>query len=297
VKTCVIFNPAARGHKAGRFREHLGSLSAQCSLKPTYAPGAGRALAAEAVQEGFELIVAAGGDGTLNEVVNGMGDVAEGYARACLGVLPLGTINVFARELGMPTSLEAAWAVLRKGREMQIDLAEAEYTSAAGKPERRRFAQMAGAGLDSRAIELVDLEQKKRIGGLAYVVAGCKAMREPKAQIVATDGEQTVAGELILIGNGRFYGGSHALFPRADLRDGLLEVSVFPRAGWGSLVRCGLGLLLKQLYTAGGAKHFQAASVQLYSASEIPFHVDGENAGRLPVRFTVRPKALRVITV
>ena len=296
MKTCVIFNPAARGHKANRFREHLSSLSAQCALKPTYAPGAGRVLAAEAVREGFELIVAAGGDGTLNEVLNGIGDVPEGYARACLGVLPLGTINVFARELGMPTGLEAAWDVLQKGRETQIDLPEAEFTGAAGKTERRGFAQMAGAGLDSRAIDLVDLEQKKRIGGLAYVVAGFKAIRETKAQIVATDGQQTVAGELVLIGNGRFYGGSYELFPGADLRDGLLEVSIFPRAGLGSLVRCGWGLLLKQLYTTGGAKHFRAASVQLYSASEIPFHVEGENAGRLPVRFSIRPKALRVIT-
>jgi diacylglycerol kinase family enzyme len=70
MKICVIFNPAARGAKAARFRDHLGSLSAQCALKPTYAVGSGRGLAAEAVREGFELIVAAGGDGTLNEVLN-----------------------------------------------------------------------------------------------------------------------------------------------------------------------------------------------------------------------------------
>src|SRR5690242_17817331 len=98
MRICVIFNPAARGEKSARFREHLGTLSAECVLKPTYAPGAGRALAAEAVREGFELIVAAGGDGTVNEVLNGLGDEPEGFARACLGVLPLGTVNVFARE-------------------------------------------------------------------------------------------------------------------------------------------------------------------------------------------------------
>src|SRR5438477_10710155 len=107
MKTCVIFNPAARGEKANRFREHLGALSAQCALKPTYAAGAGRALASEAVREGFELIVAAGGDGTVNEVVNGIGDEPNGFANVRLGVLPLGTINVFAKELGMPGNFAA----------------------------------------------------------------------------------------------------------------------------------------------------------------------------------------------
>src|SRR3989442_11173154 len=108
MRTCVIFNPAARGEKASRFREHLGALSAQCTLKPTYAAGAGRSLAAEAVREGFELIVAAGGDGTVNEVLNGIGDATDGFARACMGVLPLGSVNVFAKELGMPTNFNSA---------------------------------------------------------------------------------------------------------------------------------------------------------------------------------------------
>ena len=294
MKTCVIFNPAARGEKASRFRDHLGTLSAQCALKPTYAAGAGRALASEAVREGFELIVAAGGDGTVNEVVNGIGDEPAGFTNVCLGVLPLGTVNVFAKELGMPNNFTAAWAILQKGREILIDLPEAEHT-VAGQTQRRFFAQMAGAGLDSRAIELVDLEQKKRIGALAYVVAGWKALRSPKPQIVVSAGQESMGGELVLVGNGRFYGGTYRLFPSADLRDGLLEVSVFPKADWGALVRCGWGLLTDKLYTAGGVKHFRTASVHLYSASPVPFHVEGENAGFLPVHFSVRQQKLRVI--
>ena len=294
VKICVIFNPAARGEKAARFREHLGALSAQCALKPTYAVGAGRTLAAEAIREGFELVVAAGGDGTVNEVLNGIGDEPDGFARVCLGVLPLGTVNVFAKELGMPTKFGAAWEILQRGREMLIDLPEAEFT-AAGKTQRRCFAQMAGAGLDSHAIELVDWQQKKRIGALAYVVAGCKAVLGPRPQIVASNGEKSIGGELVLIGNGRFYGGTYRLFPGADLRDGLLEVSVFPKADWGGLLRCGWGLLTDQLYTAGGIKHFQTASLRLDCAAPVPFHVEGENAGFLPVRFSVRPQKLRVV--
>src|SRR5216117_3762717 len=99
MSTCVIFNPAARGEKAKQFADQLAMLSARVTLKPTYAAGAGRALAAEAVREGFETIVAAGGDGTVNEVLNGIGDEPDGFARTCFAVLPLGTVNVFAKEL------------------------------------------------------------------------------------------------------------------------------------------------------------------------------------------------------
>src|SRR5262245_60381897 len=89
MKTCVIFNPAARGEKARQFRDHLAALSTRVELRPTYAPGTGRALAAQAVRDGFESVVAAGGDGTLNEVLNGLGDVTDGFAKVRLGVLPL----------------------------------------------------------------------------------------------------------------------------------------------------------------------------------------------------------------
>ena len=88
VRTCVIFNPAARGDKAKRFRRHLDAIGTESTLKLTAAAGDARRLAAETIGEGFETIVAAGGDGTLNEVLNGMGDVPDGFERARLGVLP-----------------------------------------------------------------------------------------------------------------------------------------------------------------------------------------------------------------
>src|ERR1019366_3034695 len=113
--------------------------------------------------------------GTLNEVLNGIGDVANGFERARLAVLPLGTVNVFARELIMPTKLAAAWAVIRQGREMLIDLPAAEY-HVQGTSQRRYFAQMAGAGLDARAIEIVQWQLKKRIRPPGYVVGRLKAL-------------------------------------------------------------------------------------------------------------------------
>ena len=242
VRTCVIFNPAAQGEKARRFRRSLDAMGSQCALKGTTAPGDARRLAAEAVTDGFELVAAAGGDGTLNEVLNGIGDVPDGFERARFRVLPLGTVNVFARELGIPLGLDKAWEIIQRGRETSIDLPCVEY-GPPGARQRRFFAQLAGAGLDARAIELVNWPLKKKIGPLAYVVAGLKALLEKPASIIISAGAQTATGQLVLIGNGRLYGGTFKISPEADLRDGLLEVCVFPRANWFTLARCGPPLL------------------------------------------------------
>ena len=102
MRTCVIFNPAARGNKARHFRRWLDSVAAQCTLKPTAGPGDAQLLATQAVSENFELIVAAGGDGTVNEVLERHRRRAGRICRARLGVLPLGTVNVFAKELKIP---------------------------------------------------------------------------------------------------------------------------------------------------------------------------------------------------
>jgi diacylglycerol kinase family enzyme len=154
---------------------------------------------------------------------------------------------------------------------------------------------MAGAGVDARAVELVEWKHKKRVGYLAYVIAACKALGGPKAQIVVTDGRQSLAGEAVLIGNGRLYGGSFRVFPAADHTDGLLEVSLVRRATWWAVLRSGWGLLTRRLYTAGGVEHMRAETLNLFSALPVPFHVEGETVGHLPARFSVRRQALRVI--
>lgn len=290
---CVIFNPTAKGEKAKRFRRHLDMIGAECALKQTVAAGGARPLAAEAVREGFEVVVAAGGDGTLNEVLNGIGDVQDGFERARLGVLPLGTVNVFAKELGLPMGLKQSWQVLRDGKEKTIDLPCVEF-SAKGKVERRYFAQLAGAGLDARAIELVNWELKKKVGPLAYVWAGFEAMRVPPSQITATNGKEIATGELVMVGNGRFYGGRFKIFPGADLDDGLLEVCVFQKADLFTLVRSA------ELFLGGGppasvAKSFKAETLKLTSGSATALQVDGEIIGHLPATFTIQKKRLRVV--
>lgn len=293
MSTCVIFNPAARGDKARHFRRELDAIGAHCALKATTKAGDARRLAKEAVSEGFALIVAAGGDGTVNEVLNGIGDAPHGFARA-LGVLPLGTVNVFARELKIPLKVGRAWEVLQHGRESKIDLPRAEF-SANGIVQKRYFCQLAGAGLDARAIELVDWQHKKQVGKLAYVIAGLKAMCEKKPQITVRANGQTAKGELVLIGNGRFYGGSFAILPQADLCDGVLDICVLPRVNWWTLLRCGPGLLLRGKLPASAAQQLSAATFELTSESAAAFELDGEWVGKLPVTFSIEREKLRVV--
>jgi diacylglycerol kinase (ATP) len=294
MKICVIFNPAARGLKAAKFRSHLAALSSECTLKPTFVAGGGRALAAEAVREGFEIVVAAGGDGTVNEVLNGIGDVPESFARVRLAVLPLGTMNVFARELRLPTSFDRAWAVIKAGRESTIDLPMVEFV-VNGKSESRFFAQIAGAGWDSKAVELVNWEYKKKVGALAYVLSGLKALTKPLPKVVVSDGTRMLNGELVVIGNGQLYGWNWRLFPLADLRDGVLEVSVFPKLDIERLLRGTWGLFTNRLYETGAVQYLRAEKFTLSSEAQVAFHVEGENIGYLPATFSVKREALKVI--
>ncbi len=293
MRACVIFNPSAKGDKAKRFRRHLAEIGRESTLKLTTGPEDARRLAAEAVAEGFEVVVAAGGDGTVNEVLNGLGDAPQGFERARLGVLPLGTVNVFARELAIPMRLAAAWKAAQEGHEIRIDLPRVEY-AANGGTRRRFFAQLAGAGLDARAVELVQWELKKKLGVLAYVLAGLRAMRHSRPDIRAAAGPRAATGGLVLVGNGRLYGGPFRVFPKADLRDGLLEVCVFPKVNWMTLARCAGPLLLQGRLPASAAETLQAESLTLTSPSQTPLEVDGELIGQLPATFSVERSRLRV---
>jgi YegS/Rv2252/BmrU family lipid kinase len=294
VRACVIFNPTAKGDKARRFRLHLDAVAHDATLLLTTGPGDAGRLAAQAAQDGFDTVVAAGGDGTLNEVVNGLASQPGALASVRLGVLPLGTVNVFARELGLSLRFAEAWQTILQEREIRVDLPRAEW-SEAGARQVRFFCQLGGAGLDARAIKLVDWPLKKRIGPLAYVLAGVQALRETAAPITVSGADWQAAGELVLLGSGRRYGGAFQLFPEARLNDGLLHGCVFPHANWATLARVAPVLLLRGRLPESAVKRFHGTTFSLRAGGEVPFEVDGELAGRLPVTFHVAPQRLRVL--
>jgi YegS/Rv2252/BmrU family lipid kinase len=286
-KFFVIFNPAARGEKSRRLLQFLQTKAAQgaATLAATSGPGNARQLAAQAVQAGYSCIVAAGGDGTVNEVVNGIG-----RSGVPLGILPLGTVNVFTRELGISRNLGAAWAVIERGHVRTLDLPLARF----GDSERC-FVQLAGVGFDAAAVRTASWELKKRIGPLSYVWAGLKAMSDHHADVEVRAPGETARGVAVLIGNGRFYGGSFRLFPDARPDDGRLDVCVFETVNYFDVLRHGLSILRAAHVRARGVKYFQAAQITCTAPASVAVELDGEDVGQAPVEFTVAPQALRVV--
>ena len=211
-RICIIVNPAARGAKASIQR--LKRLTRNVVIRTTKGPGDAEAQTERAVAQGYGTIVAAGGDGTINEVVNGIGS-----APVALGILPMGTVNVIAMELGIPFDLVAAWKVIRAGKIRLIDEASANG---------HLFIQMAGVGLDAQIVERNSRQIKKVLGPLSYLLTATQvAAEKPPRLRVVSEGRPTVEGSFVLVGNGKLYGGPFSLFKEADMQDGLLDVCVF----------------------------------------------------------------------
>jgi diacylglycerol kinase family enzyme len=230
----------------------------------------------------------------VNEVVNGIGDAEGGFERVALGVIPLGTANVFARELKIPLRVKSAWRLLSGGSVRVVDVVRAEF-GVGGRRESRLFVQVAGAGLDARAVELVDWGLKKRTGFLAYVVAGVKALGERHPELAVTGDGREHRGELVLFGNGACYGGPFRLFPGAALADGKVGYRVFPRANWGTALRVAGRLLSGRFHGVAGSVEGGASVVEVRAEGRVPVELDGDLVGELPLRLEVLPGVLRVV--
>ena len=279
-RICIIANPAARGVKARL--EHLQRLTRNVVIKTTSGPGDAEAQTERAVAQGYETIVAAGGDGTINEVVNGIGT-----AHVALGILPMGTVNVFALELGIPFNLLAAWKVIRARKTRAIDLASANG---------HLFVQMAGVGADAQVVERNSRLVKQVLGPLSYLLTATQvAAEKPPRLRVFRDGQPTLEGSFVLVGNGRFYGGPFALFSEADMQDGLLDICVFRSMNYLALMRYLRGLLFGSLTKFTDVEYFKARHLVVKADRHVPLEADGELAGHAPVEFSVRRRKLRVI--
>jgi len=277
----VILNPAARGTRAGAQWKSIGDLPGNATIAATTERGEAKALAAQAVKRGFRTIVAAGGDGTVNEVVNGIAgsDVA-------LGVLPVGTMNVFAAEIGLPNKLKDAWRVILAGHTRKVDLARAN---------RQYFIQLAGVGLDAQVVKETSWEMKRSFGPLSYLVSAAQIAARKPPRLIAEANGKSYEGSFVLIGNGRYYGGPVQFFSEARVDDGLLDVLVFQKMGHLDIARY-LGTVLFGRHTSlPDVVYFQTEKLHVHSDVEVPVEVDGELATTLPVTFRIASRKLRVL--
>lgn len=282
-KTVVILNPAACGERAMRWRSRVEALARGCTVYATARPGEAQLMARRAADEGFEKIVAAGGDGTINEVVNGLAGSA-----ATLGLLPIGTLNVFAMELGLPWhNLGMCWEIIQGESTRLIDL-----PSASGK----YFVQLAGVGLDAQAVKETSAVLKRNFGPLSYLISAAQiATRQPPRLFIESENSALKEGSLVLIGNGRRYGGPFPFFKHAVLDDGLLDVVAFKQLGYLEIIKYLQDVFFSSDIRLPEVEYFQTRRLRVSSDQDVPVELDGELIGNCPVEFQMHERTLRVL--
>ena len=278
---CIILNPAAKGDQARKTADRMTKLVPEARIFLTENPGDGERLAKEAVAQGFQIIVAAGGDGTVNEVLNGIDP-----AKCALGILPVGTMNVLALELGISPDLERALAVIRNGRRRKVDL---------GYANGRRFLQLAGVGLDAEVVRKTHPEAKRAWGPWSYLLTVAQVTVAPAPHLRVKTAGQEFHGAMVLIGNGRHYGGPFRFFPKADMADGKLDVCIFPKSGPLDLLWYLQGVLIGGPESLPEVKYLQVPELTVEADKKVALEVDGEYGGETPVTFRLEKKGVEVI--
>lgn len=250
--------------------------------------GEATSVAQDAAREGYDRIVVAAGDGTLNEVINGIGD--SGVA---LGLVPLGTGNVFASELGLDAnSLEHSLAVINAGKTRRIDL---------GKAGDRRFLAMCGFGFDAEVVQSVPTRAKGMFGKLAYAPMFVReSVRcRPSQFTLVLDGEKTIHTEAynVILCNSASYAPNFQLAPDARTDDGLLDLLIFGSdpamklkfLGWASQS------LISGAVADSSAEHYRAKSVRVDADPVVKMQLDGDVRGESGIDIEVLPNALNLI--
>jgi diacylglycerol kinase (ATP) len=269
-----------------RLREHVGTLD----IVMTVAAGDAARAAAAAVRDGCDRLFVAGGDGTLNEAVNGVGATPGGFERVTFAVIPLGTGNDFATALGMPPDVDDALAAIVAGRSVAVDV---------GRLNDRYFINVSAGGFIAEVSDAVDPKLKTLAGKLAYLIGGAQVLfsHEPLAARVRTssgrDAEVTLT--IFAVCNSRLIGGGRVIAPEAAIDDGLFDVCLIEEMPTLEF----LGLLRR--VADGGhvdddrVAYFRTADLELTFPRPTKVNTDGEVLEASSCRYELLPAALRII--
>ncbi|HUC90808.1 MAG TPA: diacylglycerol kinase [Paenibacillus sp.] len=286
----LIYNPTSGREEIKRRlpdilqRLELGGIETSCHA--TVGEGDASLAAADAIERGFDIIIAAGGDGTLYEVINGMG---EHVNRPPLGILPLGTTNDFARALGIPKHWEYACDLIVQQYARLIDV---------GKANQRYFINIAGGGSLTELTYEVPSKLKTMIGQLAYYMKGLEKMTRlrPSEMIIQAAGHPVIHEEiqLFLICNSNSVGGFERLAPDASLEDGLFEVLVVKKCNLPEFIRIATMALRGEHLNDSHVLHFKTDELRVTTQDYVQLNLDGEYGGTLPCTFSILPAHLKI---
>jgi diacylglycerol kinase (ATP) len=281
----IIFNPTSGWRRRRRFEavvDRLRARGCRARVYETTAPGDAERLAATADPARYDLLVVAGGDGTVNEAINGLAD-----RRLPLALLPLGTANVLAAELGLGGGPDAIARAIADGVARPVAL---------GVANGRRFILMAGAGFDALVVATLNLGIKRWLGKAAYGLAILRQLLVygfPSYR-VTLDGVPHEAAS-VLVANARFYGGRFVVAPAADLERPTFEVGLFERSGRAAAIGYALALFLGFLPRLKSYRVVAAGRIEIEGPAGEPVQADGDIIARLPVRIELLPAALELI--
>jgi diacylglycerol kinase (ATP) len=297
----LIHNPnAGNGGKGRRImldeaRRIFASGGIEVDLTETTGPGDATEIARRAVDEGRQLVIACGGDGTLNEIVNGLAARKNGH-RVPLALLPGGTANVLAKELDLPWDILSAAEKLVRGKVREIALGLATPLE---QPEKKKyFLSVAGAGPDGMIVYSIDLDLKARLGILAYWWQGVREVfryQFPHFRVVT--GDEKLDASLVIVGRTKNYGGPFKITTGADLYEDQFEVMALTTQSGLRYLSYLPSLWLGDLRETEGVHFWKAETLICEPLDDDPIYaqVDGEPLARLPVEFKIIPRALKLL--
>ncbi|MTJ82640.1 MAG: diacylglycerol kinase family lipid kinase [Telmatospirillum sp.] len=287
-RVLVIYNPTAGQWKRRRLQATLTQLEqrgCQVTLHETTRAGDAEVTAAAIPASDVDVVIAAGGDGTINEVANGL--VAAPFPVPPLAIIPLGTANVLAQEIGLRGRAATIAAAITDGVRLPVHL---------GRANGRHFIMMAGVGFDAHVVSNIDLALKRHTGKIAYVVETLsQALRYgfPVCR-VSIDGQQHHARSVVVC-NGRHYGGPFVAAPDADLGTPSFEVCLFEHGGWPHVLRYGVALVLGRLWALPDVRILPAKRLVIDGAAGLPVQGDGDIIASLPVSIEIADRTLDLI--
>jgi len=253
-------------------------------------------LSCNAVREGFDLIIAAGGDGTLNAVINGVMKARSNPKHQTdvpIGFIPLGVTNVFALETGIPLDPIKACKVILNHKTKKADLVKI------ANPTPRYFISMAGIGFDAKVVKSLNPALKELVGGkLAHILSGIHTLTQyhPEQFSISTNQDKTQhTGYFAIIGNIKSYGGKFRVTPQANLDDGFMDVCLFKSPRRRDILRYLWGILTQQHLRFKDVEYLKAKKIKVWGPNKLWLQIDGESLEESPSEFEICPKAVSVI--
>ncbi len=291
MKPCVIMNPiAGSATTADDIRKQIDAMLAPGVVFVTHGPGDAEIFARQALQNGYDYIIAAGGDGTLNEVING---VAEQAANIRVGLLPLGTGNDFARSLNLPATTGENIAILSVANTRAVDLVRVRSDKV------RHFVNVSAGGFSGLVDEKLTAEMKRTWGPLAYVRSAAAAL--PELHAYRTDVELAEGEKIgldlynIIVANGSFVAGGLPVAPEADPSDGLLDVILIPKRSTPEMVLLAAQIVLGNHLRSESILFRRTSRLSVKSTPGMWFNADGELVGNEPATFEIMPRVLQFV--